>query len=74
MSKAEFIEKVANKGKMSKAEASRTVDLVFGEIESSLKAAKKNGGAPPAWAAIRRPASRSRSRHPRACASSRPAT
>jgi len=44
MSKAEFIEKVANKGKMSKAEASRTVDLVFGEIEASLKAAKKNGG------------------------------
>jgi DNA-binding protein HU-beta len=44
MSKAEFIEKVANKGKMSKAEASRMVDLVFGEIESSLKSAKKNGG------------------------------
>jgi DNA-binding protein HU-beta len=40
MSKAEFIEKIASKGKMSKAEASRTVDLVFGEIESGLKAAR----------------------------------
>ncbi len=43
MSKAEFIERVAKKGKMSKAEAKRAVDLVFGEIESGLKSSKKAG-------------------------------
>ena len=43
MSKAAFIDRVAKKGKMSNAEAKRTVDLVFGEIEGGLKAAKKNG-------------------------------
>ena len=43
MSKAEFIERVAKKGKMSKAEAKRAVDLVFGEIESGLKKSKKEG-------------------------------
>ncbi len=43
MSKAEFIERVAKKGKMNKAEAKRTVDLVFGEIEAGLKSAKKTG-------------------------------
>lgn len=43
MSKAEFIERVASKGKLSKAEAKRAVELVFGEIESSLKSAKKTG-------------------------------
>jgi len=44
MSKTAFIEQIADKGKMSKAEAKRTVDLVLGEIETSLKKAKKNGG------------------------------
>ena len=44
MSKAEFIENVAKKGDLSKAEAKRMVDLVFGEIESGLKKAKKEGG------------------------------
>ena len=43
MSKAEFIERVASKGKLSKAEAKRAVELVFGEIESSLKSSKKTG-------------------------------
>ncbi len=43
MSKAEFIERVAKKGKMSKAEAKRAVELVFGEIEAGLKASKKKG-------------------------------
>lgn len=43
MSKAALIERVAKKGKLSKAEAGRTVDLVFGEIEAGLKAAKKDG-------------------------------
>ena len=44
MSKTVFIDQVATKGKVSKAEARRMVDLVFGEIESSLKSAKRNGG------------------------------
>jgi DNA-binding protein HU-beta len=43
MSKAEFIERVSKKGKLSKAEAKRSVDLVFGEIEAGLKASKKTG-------------------------------
>jgi DNA-binding protein HU-beta len=43
MSKAEFIEQVAKKGKVSKAEAKRMVDLVFGEIENGLKGARKDG-------------------------------
>jgi DNA-binding protein HU-beta len=43
MSRAAFIESVAAKGKVSKAEAKRMVDLVFGEVESGLKKAKKDG-------------------------------
>ncbi|GAK45174.1 DNA-binding protein HU [Tepidicaulis marinus] len=43
MSKAEFIENVAAAGDMSKAEAKRAVELVFGEIEAGLKRAKKDG-------------------------------
>ena len=43
MSKAAFIERVAKKGKMSKAEAKRTVELVFGEIEGGLKSSKREG-------------------------------
>lgn len=43
MSKAAFIERVAKKGKLSKAEAKRTVELVFGEIESGLRSSKKAG-------------------------------
>ncbi|MEQ9642552.1 MAG: HU family DNA-binding protein [Alphaproteobacteria bacterium] len=43
MSKAAFIETVAQKGKLSKAEAKRVVELVFGEIESGLKSSKKEG-------------------------------
>ncbi|MDP6708509.1 MAG: HU family DNA-binding protein [Alphaproteobacteria bacterium] len=43
MSRAAFIENVAKKGKMSKAEAKRTVDLVLGEIEAGLKKSKKEG-------------------------------
>ncbi|MEQ9144399.1 MAG: HU family DNA-binding protein [Parvibaculaceae bacterium] len=43
MSKADFIERVANAGDMSKAEAKRAVELVFGEIEAGLKQAKKEG-------------------------------
>lgn len=43
MSKAEFIERVAKKGNMSKAEAKRAVELVLGEVEAGLKTAKKEG-------------------------------
>ena len=43
MSRAIFIENVAKKGKLSKAEAKRTVDLVLGEIEAGLKKSKKAG-------------------------------
>ena len=43
MSKADFIEAVAKRGDMSKAEAKRAVELVLGEIEGGLKGAKKEG-------------------------------
>jgi DNA-binding protein HU-beta len=43
MSKADFIERVAKAGDLSKAEAKRAVELVFGEIEAGLKASKKEG-------------------------------
>ena len=43
MSKAALIESVAKKGKLSKAEAGRTVDLVLGEMQAGLKASKKEG-------------------------------
>ena len=43
MSRAAFIENIARKGNMSKAEAKRTVDLVLGEIEAGLKKSKKEG-------------------------------
>ena len=46
MSKAALVERVAKKGKLSKAEAGRTVDLVMGEIQAGLKAAKKEGKSP----------------------------
>ncbi len=43
MSKAEFCERVAKAGGLSKAEATRVVELVFGEIEGGLKAARRDG-------------------------------
>ena len=43
MSKSAFIDQVAKKGKVSRAEAKRMVELVFGELESGLKSAKKEG-------------------------------
>lgn len=45
MSKADFIEKVAKNGNLTKADAKRAVELVFGEIENSVKVAKKDGKA-----------------------------
>ena len=78
MSRAAFIEKVAKKGKMSKAEAKRTVDLVLGEVEAGLKKSKREGRytignfgtftiakRKARRAAIRRPARRSGSGPPR---------
>ena len=43
MSKAEFCERVAKAGGLSKAEATRVVELVFGQIEGGLKAARRDG-------------------------------
>lgn len=43
MSKSDFIERVAKKGDMSKAEAKRAVELVLGEVEAGIKDAKKDG-------------------------------
>ncbi len=43
MSRAAFIENVAKKGNLSKAEAKRAVDLVLGEMEAGLKKSKKEG-------------------------------
>ena len=43
MSRAAFIENVARKGNMNKAEAKRTVDLVLGEVEAGLKKSRKEG-------------------------------
>lgn len=43
MSKAHFIELVAKKGSLSKAEAKRAVELVFDSIESGLKTGKDKG-------------------------------
>jgi DNA-binding protein HU-beta len=43
MSKADFIEAVAKKGSVSKADAKRAVELVFETIELGLKGAKAGG-------------------------------
>ncbi len=43
MSKSAFVERIAKKGDMSKAEAKRVVELVIGEMEAGIKAAKNTG-------------------------------
>ncbi len=43
MSKADFIERVADAAGVSKSEAKRIVEVVFGEVEAGLKKAKKDG-------------------------------
>lgn len=43
MSKADFVEAVAKRGNISKADAKRAIELVFGTIEVGLKTAR-NGG------------------------------
>ncbi len=43
MSKADFIDRVAETAGVSKSEAKRIVEVVFGEVEAGLKKAKKDG-------------------------------
>lgn len=43
MSKSDFIDTVAKRGKVSKAEAKRWVENVFGAVELGLKAARSEG-------------------------------
>ncbi len=43
MKQSELIERVAKKGKMTKAEARRMVDLIMGELESGVKEVRGNG-------------------------------
>ncbi len=43
MSKADFVEAVAKRGNLSKADAKRAIELVFGTIEAGLKSTR-NGG------------------------------
>ncbi|MEE8507331.1 MAG: HU family DNA-binding protein [Kiloniellales bacterium] len=43
MKQSELIERVATKGKMTKAEARRMVDLIMGELESGVKEVRGNG-------------------------------
>ena len=68
MKQSELIERVAKKGKMTKVEARRMVDLVMGQLENGVKEVRNNGrvrshGSAPsellsvrdAWGAIRGP-------------------
>ena len=43
MSKADFVERVAEIGEISSADAKRAVELVFEAIEEGLKSAKTDG-------------------------------
>ena len=43
MSKTDFVDAVAKQGKVSKADAKRAVEMVFGALEIGLKGVK-NGG------------------------------
>jgi DNA-binding protein HU-beta len=43
MSKADFVEAVAKRGNINKADAKRAIELVFGTIEAGLKSAKAGG-------------------------------
>lgn len=43
MSKTDFVDAVAKQGKISKADAKRAVEMVFGAVEGGLKSVK-NGG------------------------------
>ena len=43
MKQSELIERVANRGRMTKADARRMVDLVMGELEGGVKEVRGNG-------------------------------
>ncbi len=43
MKQSELIERVAKRGKMTKAESRRMVDLVMGELEHGVKEVRSNG-------------------------------
>ncbi len=43
MKQSELIERVAMKGKTTKAESRRMVDLVLGELETGVKEVRSNG-------------------------------
>jgi DNA-binding protein HU-beta len=43
MTKADFVEAVAKRGNLSKADAKRAIELVFGTVEAGLKGVR-NGG------------------------------
>lgn len=43
MSKADFVEAVAKRGNLTKADAKRAIELVFGTIEASLKGTRGGG-------------------------------
>ena len=43
MSKADFVEAVAKRGDINKADAKRAIELVFGTVEAGLKTVR-NGG------------------------------
>ncbi len=43
MKQSELIERVAMKGKMTKAESRRMVDLVMGELEHGVREVRRNG-------------------------------
>ena len=43
MKQSDLIEKIAKKGRTTKAEARRMVDLVMGELESGVKEVRGNG-------------------------------
>jgi DNA-binding protein HU-beta len=43
MSKSDFVETVAKRGNVSKAEAKRWVEAVFGAVEAGLKTVRQGG-------------------------------
>jgi DNA-binding protein HU-beta len=43
MSKADFVEAVAKRGNLNKADAKRAIELIFGTIEAGLKNARGGG-------------------------------
>jgi DNA-binding protein HU-beta len=46
MTKADFVEAVAKRGNLSKADAKRAIELVFGTVEAGLKSVRNGGKFP----------------------------